>query len=782
MYRKLQMAFVVVLVSLLSACGGGGGSGGGTTPTYSLGGFVTGLPSGLAFTLGDSSEVLNLNNSGNFTFLKQIADKSSYTVTVNSQPTGYTCSVLNATGTFNGANIANVAVSCVNNNPTFKVGGTVTGLPSGGSVTITNTSDSDALTISQNGSFTFPSLVANLAAYNVSVTGHSNNTLCSLANASGNVSGANVTNVTVTCVAQNTYTVGGTVNGLPSGGILVLSEGDAASTSLTLNAPGVFTFSPGLPDQATYHVTVTSSPSNYNCAVVATGASGTIAAANVTSVTVNCTPISVFTIGGTLSGLPTGTNVVLSDGNNHVLTVNTTGSFVFPVGLPDATSYSVTVTSQPNNNYACTVTNGSGTLSGANVTNVSITCLAQNTYSISGTIYGVPTSGALYLSDGNTGGALTVTQSGPFIFAQGLPTNTAYSVAVTGYPSNYSCGVTNGSGTVNAANVSNVIISCLSQDQIWFESSELNGGEYQIVDNLPAVSGTTPSSPTNYMYSFSSGGLAVSPVTGSQSETFTTSNLTTTLAVPTVAPVRVMTNGHFYDESSSSTNAGVITTNYSRVTTYVGSAIKIDYLATNGSTILESELRSGYFGTALSGLLSNAPAELSGTFDFYTPFNSNTSLLKSGATFNGGAAYYKYKKTLVADTYYLQDCVGSSQTVATLNPCPTTPTTNTFGTFFPFTTSGLDAVNGGTITYNAGDGASFTLQGLSVWVATAPRPSTLSATTSYRFFVVANGNIYTGFLEKAGVQIGAFQNNTIVQYFLRFNKAASDSFKAGVNF
>ncbi len=97
------------------------------------------------------------------------------------------------------------------------------------------------------------------------------------------------------------YTLGGTVTGL-SGSGLVLNWNDGFNGGLAVSASGLFTFSTPLPDGTAFNVRVlsqpTSSPAQY--CQVANGA-GTIAAANVTNVTVTCG--TGYTVGGTVSGL-----------------------------------------------------------------------------------------------------------------------------------------------------------------------------------------------------------------------------------------------------------------------------------------------------------------------------------------------------------------------------------------------------------------------------------------------------------------------------------------------
>ena len=75
---------------------------------------------------------------------------------------------------------------------------------------------------------------------------------CTVANGSGTMGSANVTNVAVSCSANPTFTVGGTVSGLS--GTVVLQDNGADNLTVTANGP--FTFATALAPGAAYAVTV----------------------------------------------------------------------------------------------------------------------------------------------------------------------------------------------------------------------------------------------------------------------------------------------------------------------------------------------------------------------------------------------------------------------------------------------------------------------------------------------------------------------------------------------
>jgi sugar lactone lactonase YvrE len=79
------------------------------------------------------------------------------------------------------------------------------------------------------------------------------------------------------------------------------------------------------------------------------------------------------------------------------------------------------------------------------------------TYTIGGTVSGL--NGTLVLHN-NGGNALPVSSSGSFVFNASLATGRSYSVTVPSQPAAQTCTVTNGSGTVNAASITNIQIAC----------------------------------------------------------------------------------------------------------------------------------------------------------------------------------------------------------------------------------------------------------------------------------------------------------------------------------
>ena len=341
------------------------------------------------------------------------------------------------------------------------MGGTVSGLAGSGLVLQNNAGDD--LAISTDGSFTFATGLDDGSDYAVSVLTQpsSPSQTCSVTNGSGTLAGANVTDVTVSCVT-GTFTVGGTVSGLAGSGLVLQNN---AGDDLAVSASGSFTFATALNDGSDYAVSVLTQPISLSQTCSVTNGSSTLAGASVTDVTVSCVT-GTFTVGGTVSGLA-GSGLVLQNNVGDDLAISTDGSFTFATGLDDGSDYAVSVLTQPTNpNQTCSVTNGSSTLAGANVTDVTVSCVT-GTFTVGGTVSGLAGSGLVLQN--NAGDDLAISTDGSFTFATGLDDGSDYAVSVLTQPSSPSqtCSVTNGSSTLAGASVTDVTVSCVTGTRVF---------------------------------------------------------------------------------------------------------------------------------------------------------------------------------------------------------------------------------------------------------------------------------------------------------------------------
>jgi uncharacterized protein YkwD len=82
----------------------------------------------------------------------------------------------------------------------------------------------------------------------------------------------------------------------------------------------------------------------------------------------------------------------------------------------------------------------------------------SGTYTVGGSINGLNGAASLSL---NGGAAQSVSSDGSFVFSSSLASGDSYAVTVVTAPTGETCSVSNGSGTVGSANVTNVTITCV---------------------------------------------------------------------------------------------------------------------------------------------------------------------------------------------------------------------------------------------------------------------------------------------------------------------------------
>lgn len=114
-------------------------------------------------------------------------------------------------------------------------------------------------------------------------------------------------------------------------------------------------------------------------------------------------------------------------------------------------------------------------------------CGAQSTrYTIGGTASGLSGPGLVLANNGaNT---LTVSANGAFTFGTGLETGDAYSVTVQTHPDGLACTVANGTGTVNAAAVTNVLVTCTTAAPLTLSSINPASGASNVARTIaPAL-------------------------------------------------------------------------------------------------------------------------------------------------------------------------------------------------------------------------------------------------------------------------------------------------------
>lgn len=314
-------------LSILAACTDGSSS----SATLTISGTVTGLNSGAQVTLNNNGvDPLIITANGQFTFARQIAHNGSYAITVDTQPTGQTCTVTNFTGAGIIANVTDVTVTC--SSTTFTIGGSVTGLAAGNQVVLNN-NGADPLTVTASQPlFTFATPVAFNSSATIAVATQPGNQVCTVTNNPVANITKNITDITVVCSAQ-TFTIGGSVTGLnPLSQVTLINNG---TDPLTITADGAFTFSKPVAANSSYKVTIDTPPNSEICTI--SNGVGTGINANVTTVLVSCGTLTK-TILHTFAGNPLPNALIQGgDGNFYGTTLQggaTSQGSLFTVTLP----------------------------------------------------------------------------------------------------------------------------------------------------------------------------------------------------------------------------------------------------------------------------------------------------------------------------------------------------------------------------------------------------------------------------------------------------------------
>lgn len=181
---------------------------------------------------------------------------------------------------------------------TFSVGGTVTGLSASGLVLQDNGGDN--LTVPSGAStFTFSTMLASGASYDVTVLSQPTGETCTVSSATGTVS-ADVTTVKVSCSAQ-TFTISGTLTGLSTAGLKLQDYSGGEVLPVAAGAT-TFQFTQSVPYGTNVDVTVNTQPFWATCTAGSSNFSGSIAS-NESSESFSCTAdtATVSTFAGSLT-------------------------------------------------------------------------------------------------------------------------------------------------------------------------------------------------------------------------------------------------------------------------------------------------------------------------------------------------------------------------------------------------------------------------------------------------------------------------------------------------
>ena len=357
---------------------------------------------------------------------------------------------------------------------THTVSVTVSGLRHSYDGTTLRNNGGDDLRVYADGTYTFATAVADGNAYAVTVSAQPTGPAqtCTVANGSGTVSGSDVGNVAVSCPFATAYAVGGSVSGLAGNGLRLEYDADNVSlpAAITVAANGSFVF-----DAATtsaiagtaYRLRILAQPTGPAQTCILTGGTGTVAAADVSSVAVSCDNHLVRI---NLTGMrDTGVIRLVNNGVDVIGVGAHTGPYQFTAPVATGNPYNVTIERQPSSPaQTCVVSNGSGLMGSSDVT-VGIDCPYPTAYSVGGTIAGLasPTDkvSVLYGASNINFFIDRYLPNGPFAFtaAEVSPVaGTVYAVTIASQPVGQRCDIVGGNATVGAGDVTSIRITCVA--------------------------------------------------------------------------------------------------------------------------------------------------------------------------------------------------------------------------------------------------------------------------------------------------------------------------------
>lgn len=246
------------------------------------------------------------------------------------------------------------------------------------------------------------------------------------------------------------YQLSGTVSGLAGDGLVLAVNGASVAVSTGTSS---LRLASGLLYGTPFTVTVATQPSGQTCSVA--GGKGSIGNTNVSNVVVTCSA-QAFAVGGTLSGLNV-SGLTLANGTDTLSVATGATTFTMPANVAVGSSYDVTVSVQPSG-AVCAVTNGTGTMPAHALTDISVTC-TDGPFTVGGSITGLGAHSGLVLTNGSD--TLPVSPSASlFTMPTSVLSGSSYSVQVLSSPTGLTCSTTNGAGTVGAADVTNIAVTC----------------------------------------------------------------------------------------------------------------------------------------------------------------------------------------------------------------------------------------------------------------------------------------------------------------------------------
>jgi hypothetical protein len=453
----------------LVACGGGGEA---SDPGHYAGGSVNGLASGNGVTLTSGDQSITLGTDGTYRF-GRFPNGTTYLITAESVQASQVCDVSNGSGTINGTDVTNIAVTCAN---AYKVTASVSGLPNGATGLVLVLNGSEALPANSNGNHPFALKLKTGQSYSVGIQQAPANVSCQLQGSGSGTMGSTDVNVAVVCASQ-TGLVNFSVSGLAFGDSMTVrldsskfTGNPSADRLVSLNQNGNYGFKRPVDAGADYSVVLATPPLQHVCMVG--NPSGTMTPDGAMA-QISCTPAS-GKIGVSVTGLSLPDTIALRldasgltgnpPGADRLLQTSTNSNLTFGADVLQGWTYQVSVTNVPSS-HRCEIANSSGTFALPGVPQVEVRC-SVSVGQLKVRVVGMTTPDSFTLAleqpspPVGTSETLTITASGDHMFQQLIQTGSNYLVSLRTASSQQICSIANASGVFDPAVMVHVTVNC----------------------------------------------------------------------------------------------------------------------------------------------------------------------------------------------------------------------------------------------------------------------------------------------------------------------------------
>ena len=178
------------------------------SPFVTIGGRIQGLVGQVALSWYIYADSQVFTDDGPFTFAETTVPGEDYDVVIETQPDGQVCSVANGFGTAR-ASVTTIVVSCANQDARFALRGGISNL-TGTGLRIEAGPGNAVEPAPGATTFALPTGLQNAASYDVGIAAQPAGQTCLMQNASGRVDAADVEDISVTCIDNDTDPLSGT--------------------------------------------------------------------------------------------------------------------------------------------------------------------------------------------------------------------------------------------------------------------------------------------------------------------------------------------------------------------------------------------------------------------------------------------------------------------------------------------------------------------------------------------------------------------------------------------